>query len=73
MIAPNKYVQTAHTILGQAAEILTLRKGETSVSSLWDEVRSKGGLPYERFILSLDFLYSMGLVDLRDGLLTWRR
>ncbi|MEV7801932.1 ABC-three component system middle component 6 [Microbispora sp. NPDC088329] len=72
MIAPNKYVQTSHSILGQAAEILTLRRSGMSISSLWDEVKAKKHISYERFILSLDFLYAVGLVDLHEGTLLWR-
>ncbi len=72
MITPNKYLQTSHSILGQAAIILTLRKSGMSVSSLWDEVRGQKKITYERFVLALDFLYTVGLVDLREGTLVWR-
>ncbi|MFD5570147.1 ABC-three component system middle component 6 [Streptomyces cadmiisoli] len=73
MIAPNKYVDTKNSILGQASSILALRKTSTTVSSLWDEVREKGdNISYERFILCLDFLYIVGIVELDKGILSWR-
>lgn len=73
MIAPSKYVQTTHSILGQAAEILVHRESDMSVSALWEKVRSVDSISYERFVLCLDFLFTLGLVELRDGILEWRR
>ncbi|MGW7312638.1 ABC-three component system middle component 6 [Streptomyces sp. NPDC054865] len=74
MIAPNKYVNTRNSILGQASSILALRNSGATVSSLWNEVRDKGDdISYERFILCLDFLYAVGIVELDGGTLSWRR
>ncbi|MGW1119780.1 ABC-three component system middle component 6 [Streptomyces tanashiensis] len=74
MIAPTKYVNTKNSILGQASSILKLRKNGTTVSSFWDEVREKEGeISYERFILCLDFLHTVGIVELDGGTLSWRR
>ncbi|MFE0037660.1 ABC-three component system middle component 6 [Streptomyces sp. NPDC059015] len=73
MIAPNKYINTKNSILGQSSVILALRKSSTTVSSLWDEVRAKEeDISYERFILCLDFLYTVGIVSLDRGTLSWR-
>jgi hypothetical protein len=74
MIAPNKYVNTKNSLLGQASSLLAMRKNGTTVSSLWDEIREKeNDISYERFILCLDFLYILGVVDLDGGTLSWRR
>lgn len=73
MIAPDKYVKTSNSILGQAAEVLALRENEMTVSSLWDKVREREAVSYERFVLCLDFLYIVGLLDLREGTLAWRQ
>ncbi|MDX3087692.1 MULTISPECIES: ABC-three component system middle component 6 [Streptomyces] len=73
MIAPSKYVTTDKAILGQATIVLKSRQSGATVSELWDKVR-KGDpdLSYERFILCLDFLYIVGLVDIEGGTLEWR-
>lgn len=74
MIAPTKYVNTANSILGQAGEVLLHRRDGATVSSLWDDVRERAtGISYERFVLCLDFLHVVGLVDIEGGTLRWRR
>ncbi|WP_425583242.1 ABC-three component system middle component 6 [Streptosporangium oxazolinicum] len=71
MILPNKYIQTSHSLLGQASEILVLRRQGLSVSSLWDEVRNATSISYEQFILALDLLYAINLLDINEGTLRW--
>ncbi|MET9597427.1 ABC-three component system middle component 6 [Streptomyces sp. NPDC006459] len=73
MIAPSKYVSTSNSLLGQASVILSIRKPDSTVSALWDDVRRSGvDISYERFILCLDFLYTVGMLDLSEGTLSWR-
>lgn len=73
MIAPSKYVTTNKSILGQATAVLKSRQSGATVSELWDKVRdTEPELSYERFILCLDFLYIVGLVDIEGGTLEWR-
>jgi hypothetical protein len=71
MILPDKYVDTAHSLLGQAALLLKLRRPDMTVSDLWGIAQSN--LSYERFILALDFLFAIGIVELRRGTLWWSR
>lgn len=73
MLLPDKYVQLGSSLLGQAAQLLQLRSRDQAVNELWGAVkRADLGITYDRFILSLDLLHSLGLVEARRGLLVWR-
>jgi hypothetical protein len=73
MLLPDKYVREGSSLLGQASRLLNLRRPSMTVSDLWYETRGAGQeISYDTFILSLDLLYLMGVVDLSDGLLNWR-
>lgn len=42
-----------------------------TVSSLWETIRNtSAGKNFEKFIITLDFLYIIGLVEIRDGLIS---
>jgi len=69
VILPDKYVDTQHSLLGQASVLIEARGQEMTVSELWTRVQ--GRLSYERFILGLDLLFMLGVVELRGGLLRW--
>lgn len=71
MILPDKYVDMDHSLLGQSALLLSNRRHGMTVSDLWESVRES--LSYERYILALDMLFMLGIVDLHDGSLRWRR
>jgi len=70
MILPTKHVRLSNSLLGVSAEMLKRINRGTTITSLWNDVRL---LPevrtFERFTLSLDLLYSMGVVEFEDGLL----
>lgn len=70
MILPTKHVRLSNSLLGVSAEVLKRINQGTTITSLWNDVRS---LPqvrtFERFTLCLDFLYSLGVVDFEEGLL----
>ena len=73
MIAPNKYVSTQNSLLGQASVVLARRREGATVSAVWEDIRESGlDLSYERFILCLDFLFSVGIVDIEGGVLLWQ-
>ena len=73
MILPTKYVQERASLLGQAAHLLSMRRQEMTVSELWTEAREAEdfSMSYDTFVLALDFLYIVGAVKLRDGVLLW--
>lgn len=73
MLLPNKYVRERSSLLGQAATLLSKRRPGMTVSDLWYTLKeSEDEISYDTFILSLDLLYILGVVDLVDGLLQWR-
>ena len=75
MILPAKHIRPERSLLGVGAEILEILKRPMTVSALWDRVRARRAKPpaspiaYGWFVLALDFLYVIGAVDLRDGVL----
>ena len=71
MILPNKHLLSQDSLIGIGGMIM-IRIGDsgTTVSRLWEQVRSIREVgTYERFILSLDTLFMLGLLDFENGLL----
>jgi hypothetical protein len=75
MILPTKHVRADRALIGVGAEVLELLKRPMTMSKIWDEIRTRRTLhaphapiDYEWFVLSLDFLYLMGAVELERGL-----
>lgn len=70
MILPTKHIDLRKSLLWSGALVLERLEKPRSISALWEEVRY---LPevgtFERFSLVLDFLYSIGAVQLSEGLL----
>lgn len=70
MILPTKHIETKRSILAIGAKILEYLDKPISVSSLWEQMRC---LPatgsFERYCLSLDFLYALGTIEFHDGIL----
>jgi len=68
MILPTKHIPIRSSLLGQASLLLPRLKRPKTMSRLWEDLRSEVDLwSYERFLLALDLLYIVGLVDIRDG------
>jgi len=70
MIIPTKHTKLANSILGIGSEILKKTNDEQTVSSLWENLRDSSEInSFEQFILGLDFLFILGVVEFKDGLL----
>lgn len=72
MILPSKHIPLERSLLAIGAEVLRTLDRPQTVSSLWERFRessARADVSYEWFILSLDFLYICGAVDLSNGLL----
>ena len=68
MIMPNKYLKEEDTLLGASAVIFENLSKQQSISELWDNVREDDSVyNFERFILSLDLLYMLNLVELNNN------
>jgi hypothetical protein len=70
VILPTKHISVQNSLLGAGAAIVRHLDSPQTVTALWDRVR---GIPeigvYWRFVLVLDFLFAIGIVDLADGLI----
>jgi hypothetical protein len=68
MILPTKHIDILDSLIGVGSILLHKLTQEYTVSSLWDEVRHNEHVAtYERYILTLDLLYLLGLIELRNG------
>ena len=77
MILPTKHLSPDRAIITVASEILGLINNRSTVSSVWNDIQDKhrasmrqGEIPYDWFILSLDFLYLISAIDENHGNLT---
>jgi hypothetical protein len=74
MILPTKHISTSHSLIGIGAKIIEHLNYPRTVSSLWSAVSSMKGIgTFERFVLTLDFLYTIGAIDLDVGLISRRQ
>jgi len=70
MILPTKHTEITNSILGIGTEILKYIEDGETISSLWVRVRNLSTIKdFEKFILGLDFLYLIGVIDQDNGLL----
>lgn len=74
MILPSKYLTTDKSLVGVAADISKLMSSDVTVSGLWELLcreRRKSGkedVSFDWFVLALDLMFLMGLVEMRDGI-----
>jgi len=76
MILPTKHVRTDRALIGIGGELLGLLREPMTVSRLWNEVRERrtvatpaAPIDYDWFVLALDFLFMVGAVESRRGLI----
>lgn len=76
MILPSKHLSQDRALLSVGAEILLHLSRPVTVSALWEQMRRSqrsqkvtSPLRYDAFVLSLDLLFLVNALDLRDGLL----
>ncbi|WP_296806629.1 ABC-three component system middle component 6 [uncultured Methanobrevibacter sp.] len=68
MIMPNKYLKEEDTLLGSSAVIFNNLTDKQSLSELWDKVKQDDAVyNFERFILSLDMLYLLDVIDFNEN------
>ena len=73
MILPNKYIPLGETYLGLGTVVLSLLRSPLSVSGLWQKMKELPQVAtYERFVLTLDFLYSLRAIELDGGVVKRR-
>lgn len=68
MILPNKYIKENEALIGVGTILLNFLSGEKALSDLWESVKEIPNIGnYERFILSLDLLFILGLIEFRNN------
>lgn len=80
MILPSKHLPQDRALLTVGARILHYLSFPMPISSLWEELRGRNEksskvtpvIHYESFVLALDLLFLMGVIDIQEGLLTRR-
>jgi hypothetical protein len=78
MILPTKRLGTERAMITVGAEILGLLSEQKTVSRLWDELEhvmsersSTRVVGYDWFVLTLDLLFMLGIVEMDHGKI-WR-
>ena len=68
MLLPDKYIPVEDTLPSISSHIYRKLRFPLPLFSLWDKVRGIKAIgTYERFIYALDFLYTLGLIDIEGG------
>ena len=71
MILPDKNIKLEYSLLNCGALVLNEMSEPQTVSLLWDKVRDFDVLiNYERFLLTLDYLYTINAITLKNGLIS---
>lgn len=70
MILPDKNIKLEYSLLNCGALILYEIREPKTISLLWEQVKQKETLDnYEKFVLTLDFLFIINAIKLNDGFL----
>ena len=70
MILPDKNIKLEYSLLNCGAIVLDEISDPQTVSLLWDKSKSHEALAnYEKFLLTFDFLYLIGAITIKDGLI----
>jgi hypothetical protein len=68
MIMPSKYLKEDEALVGVGGILLQSIGGRRNISNLWEDIKINHALAtFERFILALDFLFLLGLIDIKDN------
>ena len=78
MILPSKHLSQDRALLTVGVYILQKLSQPKTVSALWEELKNKNEatrivalpLSYDGFVLVLDLLFIIGVVELKEGLLS---
>lgn len=74
MILPDKTIRMENSLIGMGARLLSCLAQPQSVSSLWEKSRNIPEInSFEKFTLTLDFLFSLNLVNFEGGIIAKHR
>ena len=69
-LLPDKHIPTNRSLIGVGALLLEYLEYPLPVSGLWDEVKSEQQIgSFHNFVLTLNYLYTIGALELEQGLL----
>lgn len=70
MLVPNKYEDISKNLLTIGADIIKTIRGRRNIYTLYKKVietrNDEFQIPFDTFLLALDFLYAVGKIDI-DG------
>jgi hypothetical protein len=70
MILPTKTCSLSNSLLGFGTVVLEYLNSPTTVTSLWEKIHSEDQqITFEKFILTLDLLYLLSVIEFDQGLL----
>jgi len=70
VIMPNKNIRLEYSLLNCGALVLGSLKTPNTLSSLWENSKKHEALnSYKKFILTLDYLFAIGTITLKNGLI----
>ncbi len=70
MILPTKHISESQALVGIGAVLIDALNRPLTVTGLWEKVRDLHVVgTFERFVLALDMLFILGLVNLSEGLI----
>lgn len=81
MILPSKHLTQDRALLTVGGHVLTFLARPKTVSALWEELNQQDQglgvmrprrITYDWFVLALDLLYSLGTIELDNGLIVRR-
>jgi hypothetical protein len=74
MILPDKNISMSHSLLGMGSKVITELHVPQTVSSLWEKVRIHEEIrTFEKYVLTLDLLFALGLIELDGGIIRRRK
>lgn len=73
-LLPDKHVTMRRSLIGTGAHLLRRLSSPQTFNSLWESVKAGGEVAnFKVFLLSLDYLYTIGAVDYEHGFLSRTR
>ena len=75
MVLPTKRLPEDRALLAVGADVVEMLRRPLTVSKLWEGINRRRTtrntpLPFDWFILTLSFLFAVGVIDLREGRLS---
>ncbi len=70
MILPDKNIKLEYSLLSCGATVLNELIEPQTISLLWNKSKkTKALVSYEKFLLTLDYLYTIHAITLRNGMI----